>query len=168
MEDKIMYKLKDHNIYIGTKEEYTQARYLEFNIVCALNRCDKSAGLVSHQSIVGWTGRGCNKDNPHYLFKREDKGIYLNMIDGEDPAYIHDDMINAALEFMKEKLDNDEPVFVYCSLAESRSPSIVLMYLLENDLIEKNEMTFLTFKKEYTNYKPGLGNFLYIKNRWGI
>lgn len=163
-----MYKLAEYKIYIGTKEEYNEALEKDMNIVCALNRCDRTPHYVSHQSVVGWTGRGCNKDNPHYLFKREDKAIYLNMIDGDNPEYIHDNMIDAALSFMKEKLDMDEEVFIYCSLGESRSPSIVLMYLLENDLIEKNEMTFLTFKKEYTNYKPGLGNFLYIKNRWGI
>jgi hypothetical protein len=70
-----MYKLAEHNIYIGTKEEYNEALEKDMNIVCALNRCDRTPQYVSHQSVVGWTGRGCNKDNPYYLFKREDKAI---------------------------------------------------------------------------------------------
>ena len=135
------------------------------NIICALNRCN---GFVTHQSVVGWTGRGCDKDNPHYLFKREDKAIYLNMIDGDNPDYIHDSMIDAALNFMKEKLDKDEEVFIYCSLGESRSPSIALMYLLENKLINRDIESCRKFQTEYSKYKPNTGVFLYIKNRYKI
>lgn len=160
-----MYKLNEHKIYIGTKEEYNLALEKGMNIVCALNRCN---GFVTHQSVVGWTGRGCDKDNPHYLFKREDKAIYLNMIDGDNPDYIHDSMIDAALNFMKEKLDKDEEVFIYCSLGESRSPSIALMYLLENELINRDIESCRKFQAEYSKYKPNTGVFLYIKNRYKI
>lgn len=51
-------------------------------IVCALNRAN---GFVTHQSQVGWSGRGCDKDNPHYLYKEDVDAIYLNMIDGGLP-----------------------------------------------------------------------------------
>ena len=70
-----MYKLVEYKIYIGTKEEYNEALEKDMNIVCALNRCDRTPQYVSHQSVVGWTGRGCNKDNPYYLFKKEDPGV---------------------------------------------------------------------------------------------
>ena len=163
-----MYKLAEHNIYIGTKEEYNEALEKDMNIVCALNRCDRTPQYISHQSVVGWTGRGCNKDNPYYLFKREDKAIYLNMIDGDNPEYIHDSMIDAALSFMKEKLDMDEEVFIYCSLGESRSPSIALMYLLENELINRDVESCRKFQKEYPRYKPNTDVFLYLKNRYKI
>lgn len=161
-----MQKIGDLNIYVGTKEEYHIAIKNNMKIVCALNRAN---GFVTHQSKVGWTGRGCNKDNPHYLYKEEQDAIYLNMIDGDDPNYVNNQMINAALKFMKMHLDNKENIFVYCSLGESRSPSIVLMYMLENNLIEVNKNIFQTFKNEYyANYQPKRGNVEYIINRWLI
>lgn len=161
-----MKKLKDHNIYIGKKEEYQEAKKKGMKIVCALNRVN---GYVTHQSVVGWTGRGCNSDNPYYFFKEDENAIYLNMIDGDDPKYINDEMINPALHFIDKNLKNNETVFIYCSLGESRSPSIALMYLLENNLIEKNNKTIDLFRNEYyEDYNPKRGNLLYIRNRWGL
>lgn len=161
-----MVQIKDLKLYVGTKEEYTNAVEKGMKIVCALNRVN---GFVTHQSVVGWTGSGCNKDNPFYLFKRDANAIYLNMIDGEDPNYVNDNMINSTLDFIKQNLENYNEVFIYCSLGESRSPSIALMYLLENNLIDKNQETIDEYKqKYYQNYKPKNGNLLYIKRRWKI
>jgi hypothetical protein len=161
-----MIQIKSTKLFVGTKEEYGVAKQRGMKIVCALNRAN---GFVTHQSVVGWQGRGCNPDNPFYLFKREDDAIYLNMIDGEDPQYVNDEMINPALDFIQHHLNNDNEVFVYCSLGESRSPSIALMYLLENNLIEKTADTVGIFKHNfYPQYSPKNGNLFYIKNRWQI
>ena len=159
-----MQKIANLNIYVGTKEEYHIALNQGMKIVCALNRAN---GFVTHQSQVGWSGKGCNTDNPYYLYKEEDDAIYLNMFDGEDPIFVNDKMIDAALGFMKRHLDNGENVFVYCSLGESRSPSIVLMYMLEYGLIDKSSDVFDYFRDNfYTNYLPKNGNKEYIVKRW--
>lgn len=161
-----MIEIKDLKLFVGGKEEYNTARQNGMKIVCALNRAN---GFVTHQSVVGWQGRGCNTDNPYYLFKREDDAIYLNMIDADDPKYVNDEMINPALEFIHHHLNVGNKVFIYCSLGESRSPSIALMYLLEYNLIEKNVNTFTTFRNNYyPNFYPKNGNLLYMKKRWGI
>lgn len=161
-----MIQIKDTQIFVGVKEEYRTAQQKGMKIVCALNRAN---GYVTHQSVVGWQGRGCNPSSPYYLFKREADAIYLNMIDGTNPKYVNDEMINPALDFIHEHIENGNDVFIYCSLGESRSPSIALMYLLENNLIEKCASTINTFRQEYyPNYNPKDGNLLYIKNRWGI
>lgn len=161
-----MKQIADLKLYVGTKEEYAVARRRGMKIVCALNRAN---GFITHQSVVGWQGRGCNPDNPYYLYKREEGGIYLNMIDSEDPKYIHDKMINETLDFIHQNLNNGQEVLIYCSLGESRSPSIALMYMLEYNLIEKSNETINIFKsKYYPNYLPKMGNLLYIKNRWKI
>lgn len=161
-----MVRIGDLKLYVGTKKEYQYAIQKGMKIVCALNR---AKGYVTHQSVVGWTGRGCNTDNPYYLFKREPDAIYLNMIDGDDPKYVNDDMINPALDFIHQHLNNDKEVFIYCSLGESRSPSIALMYMLEHELIDRNEKTFINFRNNiYSDYLPKSGNVLYIKQRWGI
>lgn len=76
-------------------------------------------------------------------------------------------MIDAALGFMKRHLDDDASVFVYCSLGESRSPSIALMYMLEHGLMEATSDLFREFKeRHYANYQPKRGNAEYILNRW--
>ncbi len=161
-----MKQIKGLQLYVGTKEQYRIALQKGMKIVCALNRAN---GFVTHQSVVGWQGRGCNPAHPNYLFKREVDAIYMNMIDAEDPKYVNDEMINPALDFIHQHLTSGNSVFVYCSLGESRSPSIALMYLLENNLIEKNTNTLNIFKREYyTQYNPKSGNLLYIKRRWGI
>ena len=159
-----MQKIANLNIYVGTKEEYLIAISQNMKIVCALNR---ASGFVTHQSQVGWSGRGCNKDNPYYLYKEEQDAIYLNMIDGEDHVYLNDEMIDAALSFMKRHLDNDQTIFIYCSLGESRSPSIALMYMLEHGLIDANDNVLVDFRdKYYRNYQPKRGNLEYIQKRW--
>jgi len=161
-----MKQISDLRLFVGTKEEYSFAKQKGMKIVCALNRAN---GFVTHQSVVGWQGRGCNPDNPFYLFKRENDAIYLNMIDAEDPKYVNDEMINPALDFIQQHLNAGSEVFIYCSLGESRSPSIALMYLLENNLIEKSADTFNIFRNNYyQNYQPKMGNLFYIKRRWGI
>lgn len=161
-----MKQIPNTNIFVGTKEEYSIAKQQGMKIVCALNRAN---GYVTHQSVVGWQGRGCNPDNPYYFFKQETDAIYLNMIDGDDPKYVNDLMINAALNFTHQHLNAGKKVFIYCSLGESRSPSIALMYLLEYNLIPKNTDSISVFKNDYyPDYQPKSGNLLYIKNRWGI
>jgi hypothetical protein len=161
-----MKQIPNTNIFVGTKEEYSIAKHQGMKIVCALNRAN---GYVTHQSVVGWQGRGCNPDNPYYFFKQETDAIYLNMIDSEDPKYVNDVMINAALDFIHAHLIVGNEVFIYCSLGESRSPSIALMYLLEYNLIPKNADSISVFKNDYyPNYQPKSGNLLYIKHRWSI
>lgn len=161
-----MIKIGDLKLYVGSKEEYRYAVQRGMKIVCALNR---ATGYVTHQSVVGWYGRGCNPDNPYYLFKREPDAIYLNMIDGDDPKYVNDEMINPALDFINQHLLNGKEVFIYCSLGESRSPSIALMYLLEHGLIEKSVNTINLFRTNYyPAFTPKNGNIQYIKQRWGV
>jgi hypothetical protein len=161
-----MERIGDIKLYVGSKEEYSHAIRNGMKVVCALNR---AKGYVTHQSVVGWTGRGCNPDNPYYLFKREPVAIYLNMIDGNDPKYVNDEMINPALDFIHQHLSDGNEVYIYCSLGESRSPSLALMYMLEHGLIEKTVNTISLFRsKYYPDFTPKNGNLQYIKQRWGL
>lgn len=159
-----MEQIRGFNIFVGTKEEHDVARFYGMDIVCALNRCD---GYVSHQSVVGWKGRGCNPENEHYLYKETDDGIYLNMVDAKDPKYFNDKMIDAALAFMDSRIGRGDSIFVYCSKGESRSPSLVLMWLLSKGNLPDVDDVFDYFKGNYyPGYNPGDGVKDYIKKRW--
>lgn len=158
-----MRKIGDIELYVGTKEEADFAFSNGMKVVIALNRVK---GFITHQSIVGWSGRGCNKDNPYYLFKETDEYIALNLIDTDRSEYISNELINNALAFINDKIENGEKVFIYCSLGESRSPSIALMYLLQYQGYD-SQNAIIRFKQEYyPEYTPKLGFVNYIENRW--
>ena len=59
-----MRQIKDISLFVGVKEQYTTARNKGMKIVCALNR---SNGFVTHQSVVGWQGKGCDPRHPIQL-----------------------------------------------------------------------------------------------------
>lgn len=159
-----MVQIGNIELYVGTKEEARLAFSQGMKVVIALNR---AKGFITHQSIVGWSGRGCNKDNPYYLFKVTDEYIALNLIDTEKSEYINEELIDNALAFIDTNLKKGEKVFIYCSLGESRSPSIALMYLLHyQNFGSPNSIN--RFKQDYyPKYSPKLGFINYIKNRWG-
>lgn len=157
-----MVKIGNLNLYVGTKEEYNDALKQDMRVVCALNKCKD---YISHQSVVGWVGKGCNPSHPNYLYKETEDAIYLNMIDSPNPHFINDEMIDAALNFIHRNLTTHHKVFIYCSLGESRSPSIALMYLLKYKI--DTPISLKSFKeKYYPKFKPSLGNAIYIKNRF--
>ncbi len=159
-----MKQILDLELYVGTKEEYENAKSQGMKIVIALNR---AKGYVTHQSIVGWEGKGCNKDNPFYLYKKTEEYIVLNLVDTKEEKYISDKLIDSALDFIKINLEEKNKVFIYCSLGESRSPSIALMYLLEQNLLENNTNVFEIFTQTiYTSYNPKDGFINYINRRW--
>lgn len=158
-----MEKIENIELYVGRKEEAETAFSNGMKVVIALNRAN---GFISHQSIVGWSGRGCNKDNPYYLFKTTDEYIALNLIDQDHSEYISNELIDNALRFIDKNIRAGEKVFIYCSLGESRSPSIALMYLLQyQNFSTQNAIN--RFKQDlYPKYKPKLGFINYIENRW--
>lgn len=161
-----MVKIGSLELYVGTKEEYKEAVSKDMAILCALNRAD---GYVTHQSEVGWTGRGCPKDHPDYLYKHTGDALYLNMIDADEGKYFDPLMINTALDFIWWHLDQGNKVFVYCSMGESRAPSLALMYLLQAGLIEESSRTIAIFRERYyPKYKPRKGILEFMKRNWKI
>lgn len=149
------------NIYVGTKEEYGTAVESGMKIVCAMQR---AKDFPSHQTKVGWEGRGCDPGHPHYLYFQEEDGIYLNFIDGNNPDYVKDKMIDAAISFIDASVAKKEQVFIYCSLGESRSPSLALIWMLRSGMLSPDKEAPDIFKKTfYPEYNPGDGIRLYIE-----
>jgi len=162
-----MIRLGGLPIWVGSKEEYTQAIDKGMQIVCALNKAPNQ--FMSHKKALGYQTQNCPKDHPNYLYLKTDEAIYLNLIDGDSPSFIHHEMINKTLTFIKQSLAANKEVFIFCSLGESRSPSIALMYMLENGLIERSKRTFTIFRNTfYPWYNPRAGVYHYIRRRWGV
>lgn len=154
-----MIKVHDSlELYVGIKEEYAQADAADMSVVCAMNAGDG----VSYRSVFGQTEPG----DPNYLYGIIDDKIFLNLVDARDPKYIPKRLIRAALNFIDHELEKGNPVFVYCSLGESRSPSIALMYLMESGLLPKNENALRIFYESYPKFNPGEGMKKYIDENY--
>ncbi len=111
------------------------------------------------------TSKVAPKTRPEYVLARRGNRLILNLVDASDPAYIPTQIIDAALEFVREGLALGDRVLVHCNLGESRSPSIGLLYLavytheLPITTLEEAETAFRLRYPAY-NPKPGIRGFL--------
>ena len=105
-------------MYIGNEDDVPKARERGYAIVSACKD-----GKTSHRGLLGYQTMGAPKSSPEYLVARRPKHLYLNLIDGDDPKYVPDPVIDAALGFITEHLDKGESVLVHCVEGISRSPS---------------------------------------------
>ena len=149
------------NLYVGTVEDYEQ------------HKQDKDFMFVScckepiHRKIVGYTGRGCPKDNSEYLFAYRDNILALNMVDANNSKFFSKEMIYETLETidMNRRLGN---VLVFCNKAESRSPSIVFLYLVTKGKykFKPYEQAKTQFKWLYPDFNPSKGIDDYMRENW--
>lgn len=118
-----------------------------------------------HRQALGYTGRAVANTHPEYLLARRDNRLILNLVDVENPAYISDKIMDAALDFIHEHLSEGEHVLVHCNQGESRSPSIGLLYLaaytdgIPHSSLQEAETVFRNLYPTY-NPKGGMRGFL--------
>lgn len=122
-----------------------------------------------HRQLLGYKGRGAPKEHPEYLVAERVNRLFLNMVDAEDPDYIRQQIIDAALEFIHKALQMGESVLVHCNLGESRSPSIGLLYLVTfTDVLPLSslEEAEVQFRKLYPKYSPKQGIRCFLSIHW--
>jgi hypothetical protein len=90
----------------------------------------------------------------------------LNMVDATSPIYFSDEMVNAGLQFITDRLAAGDPVLVHCNQGISRSPSMALLWMWEHGFLD-NEFRYALaqFRDIYPDYSPGNGIFQYLKKR---
>ena len=106
-----------------------------------------------HRRFLGYTSRGADQDNPEYLFARRGVKLALNLVDARDASYIPDEVIEAGLAFIDEALATAAHVLVHCNKGESRAPSLALLWLHRNGLVN----SIAEFQRLYPRYIPGKG-----------
>lgn len=119
-----------------------------------------------HRMALQYTGRGCPKDHPDYLYsKRPGNRLALNMVDAPKPEFFAKSMIDKALDFIEQKLGEGLKVLVHCNEGFSRSPSLCLLYLIKHGIItgETLEDCEAEFLKVYPEYNPGNGIREFVK-----
>ena len=151
-------------LWVGDQEDYlSNVKYAPEWYV--LQACKEPF----HREALGYTGRAAPKDHPEYLFAYRDAGtrLILNMVDADDPRYFPDEMIEEALGFMSE-IYRHHHVLVHCNKGESRAPSLALLWLCTNWLVEPNsfEEAEEQFRRLYPPYAPKAGIRRYVQQNW--
>jgi hypothetical protein len=121
-----------------------------------------------HRQAIGYTGRACDKAHPEYLMARRDNKLILNLVDAPKAEFFDKRIIDAALDFIDEQLKSGRNVLVVCNQGESRSPSIVLLYLIKHSIIKGDtfEDCEAAFMQIYPEYNPGAGIRGFMKEHW--
>ena len=121
-----------------------------------------------HRACLNYTGRACDKTHPEYLMARRGNILILNLVDAPKAEFFDKRIINAALDFIDERRNAGRDVLVCCNKAESRSPSIALLYLIKHGIIKGNtlEDCEAEFMKVYPEYNPGAGIRGFMKEHW--
>lgn len=172
-----MKRIVDH-IFVGVVDEVKLAQQSGFSILgCCKNPLHRQHARLQGANEEGYVGKAMPKDEPEYLYAERDHALYLNLIDARDVNYIPDAVINKALEFIDKEIEYGRDVLIACNKAESRSPSIAMMYLITQGTFdyvkdfdyEQNGLTFIFdyfMKNIYPNYRPSVVMVGYITKFW--
>lgn len=127
-----------------------------------------------HRNMVGYTGRGCPKDSPEYLFARRGNRMALNMVDAKSPEFFSKEMIEAGLDFLEEGYKAGKKLLVHCNQGESRGPSVAMLFVFRRKLYNKPKFYKITFeeaesemKRIYPAYAPADGIRGHLMQYWG-
>ncbi len=150
------------NIFIGAEIDCFHNQKDDWIVIHACkNPC--------HCHAVGYR-KSLPNTHPEYLISEKENHLYLNMVDMQKPLspfYTHP-IMKKALNFIYSSIDNKK-ILVHCNKGQSRSASIVLIYLAREKIITKESFkeALVDFIKLYPNYNPGQGIQIYIDTNWG-
>lgn len=174
VEGVTMKKIID-TIYVGTVKDIQFAEQCNYSVLGACKEpLHRKHARLQGASQDGYTGRSMGKEEPEYLYAERDHALYLNLIDARNPKYIPNEVIDKALDFIDKELDQGRKVLIVCNKAESRSPSISLMWIIKNNYFEfflDKRNDFYTLLSDFTDviypqYNPSNGMKLYVKQFW--
>jgi hypothetical protein len=122
-----------------------------------------------HRQALGYSGRGAPNTHPEYLIARRGNRLILNLVDAPDPAYIPDEIMDAAIEFIHSQLAGDQRVLVHCNQGLSRSPGIAMLFLATHtDRVSREsfELAIASFRAIYPPFSPAAGIAGWLRQRW--
>lgn len=153
------------NLFVGTVDEYDKNIRHGSEFYSAI-----MAKEPFHRSAVGYSARGCPKENPEYFIARRNRCIICNLIDVADMKYIPDEIVIEAVTYIRSMLCAGNKVFVCCNQGHSRSPMTALMALAcevpYNSL--EFEKAYKKFEEIYTGLDASEGIYNYAKEKWSL
>lgn len=147
-------------LWVGSQADYETIVRPESGW-CVVHACKEPY----HREALGYTGRAAPKDHPEYLVARRDNRLILNLVDVDDPKYVHTELIAAALGFIGESLAAGKRCVIHCNQGRSRAPSIAMMYLAP-DLSPVFDDAEEKFRVRYPEYLPANGMRGFARANW--
>ena len=146
------------NLFIGNDSDFKNVD----DSWCVIHACKEPY----HRNLLGYRTRSCPQCDEYYFAQRE-KVLYLNLVDATDVKYIPKIIIDKALSFIEEHIENNK-ILLHCNLGESRSPSIGLLYLRKTGYFDgKNALQgMFEYKEIYKKFNPNHGMMDYIIQNW--
>lgn len=152
------------NLYIGNESDYEQ-HVRQKPGWCVVHACKEPY----HRQALGYTGRAAPKDHPEYLIAKRGDRLILNLVDAPDPAYIPQEIIDTALDYIDASLHRGNNVLVHCNEGCSRSAGIGLLYLAAYTDVFKGLDFYQAetmFRSIYSPYNPKTGMRGYMIKNW--
>jgi hypothetical protein len=153
-------------LFVGSQDDY-ERRVRHEQGWCVVHACKDPY----HREALGYSGRAAAKTHPEYLIVRRGDRLILNLVDAADPAYIPEEIMDAALSFIEASLHADRPVLVHCNQGHSRAPSIALLYLRAHTArfaSTEFESAEHGFREIYPAYRPAAGVQGFLRSHWAV
>ena len=121
-----------------------------------------------HRQAVGYSGRACAKSHPEYLIARRGNRLMLNLVDVDNPDWVHPSIVDTAIQFIDENLKNGHKVLIHCNQGCSRSAGLGMLYLAHIGKFSGMDFSAAekVYKKIYAPYLPAGGIQGFIVRNW--
>lgn len=149
-----MRKVGDY-IYVGCDADIEE--FLEMHPDGAVIHAAKEP---FHRRFVGYTGRGCPKQNKEYYSALRGTQLALNLIDPDNPAFVADECFVKAAKYLDEWWLAGTPVLVHCNQGRSRSPAIIFYHMMIHGQFDgwQFDTAYNWFSEEvYPDFLPSAG-----------
>jgi hypothetical protein len=154
------------DVMVGSADEYHEvaARLAENGIEFVVVHAAKEPW---HRDALGYTGRAAPKDHPEYLVAVREGELCLNLIDADDPAYIPRALIDHAVRYIRDALDQGLQVLIHCNQGHSRGP-VLAMLAVAGEIFGplSFEEAETAFRLLYPPYDPKDGMRQFAINNW--
>ena len=122
-----------------------------------------------HQAAIGYRGN-LHRTHPNYLIFENGNHLFLNMVDMNMPLSheFTEPIVTTALNFIENHFATKN-ILVHCNLGQSRSPTLVMLYLAKRQKSIRNS-SFEDAKEDFinlfSNCQLGSGIETYLANFW--
>jgi protein tyrosine phosphatase len=151
----MLQQIKNTNIFIGNKDD---EKLIDKKKLVIVHACQSYFDKVKVNKYFG------NNSNI-----KESKGeLYINWVDLPDSNNFDLNTFNNILHWMKEKYSENKNLFVHCDWGQSRSPTLVMVFMvkilriLPDNFFEALEK----FKILYPDYITPTGISRFVKENW--
>lgn len=152
-----------NNLYVGSQFDYESSVRLQAGWAI-VHACKEPY----HREVLGYKTSEAPKDHLEYLIAKRGHRLMLNLVDVGSVDCIPHSIIDEAVTFVADNLNNGLKVLIHCNHGMSRSSGVAMLFLASNgEFINKNfNEALVQFKILYPNCNLSRGMFDYVRINW--